>query len=1063
MMNIRRSMASADRPWHRRLGANPYCPWANDQLLQRFAVGAAVRLWDPSHRAPHDVISIPSALRHGPGRVSFPARRPPVSPIDRLAAWPGPCLIPNTVTVGRKCSNAAVADNVTPSEFIAKWRTSELKERSASQEHFIDLCRMLGEPTPAEADPAGNRYSFEKGARKDSGGGGWADVWKRHHFAWEYKGRLANLDRAFAQLRQYALALENPPLLIVSDMARFRIHTNWTNAVSRVHEFTLVDLTDPATRNKLKWAMSDPERLRPEMTRQNLTAKAAATFAELAQSLRDGGHDPQAVAHFVNRLVFSMFAEDAGLLPDGMFTKLLQHARRAPGEFEDMAKSLFAAMSTGGRVGFEAVPWFNGGLFEDDATLPMDRVQIDIAYRAAGLDWSEIDPSILGTLFERGLDPDKRSQLGAHYTDREKIMRIVEPVLERPLLAEWATAKRRIQQVLDEADTSSTERVATRRRRRARDLFVAFLERLRAFTVLDPACGSGNFLYLALLALKDLEHRVTLEAEAMGLERELPRIDPGNVRGIEINPYAAELARVSVWIGQTQWMLRNGFGTNTPILSPLDNIECRDAVLAPDGTEPDWPEADVVIGNPPFLGGKLLVRGLGEEYVARLFAAYRDRVPREADLVTYWFVKAGEHVSADNTDRVGLVATNSIRGGANRRALVRATDRCPIFDAWSDEPWVIDGAAVRVSLVCFAGEDVEHTFDPVLDGERVDAIHSDLTARRGSRGVDLTGAKRLGENEGVAFMGDTKGGPFDVPGDLARAWLRLPANPNGRPNSDVLKPWLNGRDLTRRPSGYWIVDFGPDMSESEAALYEAPFGHAEEHVRPMRQRNRRKTYRVNWWRHVEPRQGMRRVLDGLPRFIATPTVSKHRVFVWLHAGVCPDHQLIVIARDDDVTFGILHSRFHEAWSLRLGTSLGKGNDPRYTPTTTFETFPFPDGLSPDIPAADYAHDPGAVAITEAAQRLAELRDRWLNPPEWTQWDDEPVAGYPKRPVARDEVAADELKKRTLTRLYNARPSWLVDAHAELDAAVARAYGWPAEISEDDALRNLLALNAARSG
>ena len=436
--------------------------------------------------------------------------------------------------------------DMTPGEFIAKWRASELKERSASQEHFIDLCRMLGEPTPADADPTGERYCFERGARKDGGGDGWADVWKRHHFAWEYKGKHADLDAAFRQLRQYALALENPPLLIVSDMARFRIRTNWTNSVSRVHEFALEDLAEPASRNLLKWAMSDPERLRPEMTRQTLTAKAAATFAELAQSLRDCGHGPEAVAHFVNRLVFCMFAEDAGLLPNDMFTKMLEQSRRSPGEFEDMARSLFAAMCSGGRVGFEAVPWFDGGLFDDNATLPMDREQIDIAYRAAGLDWSEIDPSILGTLFERGLDPDKRSQLGAHYTDRDKIMRIVEPVVVRPLLAEWDAAKGEIEAVLQQADSSSNQGVATRHRRRAHELFVAFLERLRGFTVLDPACGSGNFLYLALLSLKDLEHRVTLEGEAMGFQREFPRIDPGNVKGIEVNRYAAELARVSV-------------------------------------------------------------------------------------------------------------------------------------------------------------------------------------------------------------------------------------------------------------------------------------------------------------------------------------------------------------------------------------------------------------------------------------------------------------------------------------------------------------------------------------
>ncbi len=472
---------------------------------------------------------------------------------------------------------------MTPGEFIAKWRVVELKERSASQSHFNDLCALVGEPTPTDADPSGEGYCFERGARKDSGGDGWADVWKRGCFAWEYKGRRADLDAAFNQLQQYAFALENPPLLIVSDMARFRIRTNWTNSVSETHEFTLEDLADGAARDK-----------------------------------------------------------------------------------------------------------------------------------------------------------------------------------------------------------------------------------------------------------------------------------------------------------------------------------------------------------------------------------------------------------------------------------------------------------------------------------------SDLTARRGGAGIDLTVAKRIPANMEVAFMGDTKSGPFDVPGDLAREWLRLPGNPNGRPNADVLKPWVNGMDLTRRPAGKWIVDFSWEMSEADAALYEASFRHVKEHVWPMRQRNRRESYRLNWWRHVEPRQGMWKALDGLSRYIVTPTVAKHRLFDWLEAGICPDHQLIAIARDDDVTFGILHSRFHEVWSLRLGTWLGKGNDPRYTPTSTFETFPFPDGLSPDIPAADYADGPHAIA--DAVRRLVGLRDRWLNPPEWVEWVEGPVLGYRKRPVARDEEAAKKLTARTLTNLYNARPQWLTDAHATLDAAVAGAYGWDARISEEDAVAELLSHN-----
>ena len=945
---------------------------------------------------------------------------------------------------------------MTPEIFITKWRAVELKERSAAQEHFIDLCRLLGEPTPAEADPTGETYCFEKGARKETGGDGWADVWKRHCFAWEYKGPRANLDAAFDQLRQYALALENPPLLIVSDMRRFRIRTNWTNSVSKTHEFEIDDLADAAVRDKLKWALSDPERLRPDETRQALTERAATAFALLAQALRERGHDPQVVAHFINRLVFCMFAEDVGLLPNNLFTRMLEQARQQPEEFAAMARDLFAAMATGGRVGVEPVAWFNGGLFNDDAVLPLEKAEIETVLQAATLEWSEIDPSILGTLFERGLDPDNRAQLGAHYTDRDKIMRIVEPVVIRPWLAEWEKEKGEIADALKRAETARSAAARTRQRSRAEQRKDAFLQRLRSFTILDPACGSGNFLYVALHALKDLEHRVQLEAEAFDLQRSFPEVSPANVKGIEINAYAAELARVSVWIGHIQWMRRNGYpGTNNPVLKPLDTIECRDAILTPDGEEPEWPAADVVIGNPPFIGGKLLNANLGEDYVSRIFTVYEGRVPAEADLVCYWFVKAGEHIGSGKAKRAGLVSTNSIRGGANRRALQTATEDRPIFEAWSDEPWVIDGAAVRVSLVCFSRPDDGAALEQRLDGQLVDAVHPDLTGN-----VDLTKAQRLCRNIGIAFMGDTKGGPFDVPGEQAREWLREPANPNGRPNSDVLKPWVNGMDLTRRPADKWIVDFGWSMMQEEAALYEAPFQHTKEHVYPMRQQNRREAYRIHWWRHVEPRPGMWEALDGLSRYIATPRVAKHRLFVWCDVRICPDSAVIAIARDDDTTFGILHSRFHEAWSLRLGTSLE--DRPRYTPTTTFETFPFPEGLSPDIPASDYANDPRAVAIAEAARRLVELRDRWLNPPEWVEWVEEPVPGYPKRLVPRDEATAKELKKRTLTNLYNApRPQWLKDAHVTLDTAVAAAYGWDADISEDEALGELLARNLTR--
>ena len=444
-----------------------------------------------------------------------------------------------------------------------------------------------------------------------------------------------------------------------------------------------------------------------------------------------------------------------------MFTRMLRHALPAPERFGELAGDLFEVMATGGRVGFETVAWFNGGLFDDGTVLSLEKSDIETVLAASDLDWSEIDPSILGTLFERGLDPGKRAQLGAHYTDRDKIMLLVEPVVVRPLLVEWEAEKEAISVELERAAAAKSSAARTKRRNEAERRLRGFLERLRRFTVLDPACGSGNFLYLALQALKDLEHRVQLEAEALGFQRAFPEVGPANVKGIELNSYAAELARVSVWIGEIQWMRRNGFAeSRNPILKPLDTIECRDAILTPDSTEPEWPAADVVIGNPPFLGGKLLITHLGEDYVSQMFSTYTGRVPAEADLVCYWFEKAGRQIAAGKTSRAGLVATNSIRGGANRRALQAATDTRRIFEAWSDEPWVIDAAAVRVSLVCFSRVADESVSGTRLDGRPVDEIYTDLTARRGGTGVDLTRARRLpgerrrrvhGRHEGRSF------------------------------------------------------------------------------------------------------------------------------------------------------------------------------------------------------------------------------------------------------------------------------------------------------------------------
>ncbi len=525
-------------------------------------------------------------------------------------------------------------DRMTPQQFISKWRAVELKERSASQAHFIDLCALLGEPDPVTADPKGESYTFEKGAKKAGGGDGWADVWKRSHFGWEYKGKKANLDAALKQLLLYAGALENPPLLVTSDMDQIRVTTNFQNYVAQTHNILLDELADQARRDLLRCCFREPERLRPGRTRTDATKDAAESFAVLADTLAARGVPPAEIARFTDRMVFCLFADDIGLLPDGLFDRMLAAAEKHPASFPKFCSDLFGAMaSPGGVVAFEPVLWFNGSLFDGTAAPPdLAKKEIAVLREAASLDWSHIDPAISGTLFERFLSPEKRGAIGAFYTDPSQIMQIIGPVVVCPLEAEWAAAKAFVE-----------VRIASPRgRKAAEERFAAFMERLATVRVLDPACGSGNFLYLSLQALKDLEKRAGVEAEQLGLQRPLAfNVGPQNVLGIEKDPYAAELARIAVWIGEIQWMRSNGFSeARDPILKPLDTIECRDALLNEDGSEAAWPAAECIVGNPPFLGDRLMRSGLGNDYVDRLRGTFEGRVPGGADLVCYWFEKA---------------------------------------------------------------------------------------------------------------------------------------------------------------------------------------------------------------------------------------------------------------------------------------------------------------------------------------------------------------------------------------------------------------------------------------
>ncbi len=919
-------------------------------------------------------------------------------------------------------------------DYQARWTGHRLNERQSAQSNFADLCALVGFPTPAAGDPTGRDYAFERKVHRRDGTVGYADVWHRDRWAWEYKRRGADLAAAYDQLLGYREELDNPPLLVVTDIARIEIHTNFTRAPKRVYPIRIEELGEPEAFERLRTAFHEPEALRPGVTVEHVTEGAAARFAALAQSLHARGVEPLRAAHFMVQVLFCLFAEDVRLLPPGLFSDLLTFDADSPERLHRHVEELFATMRDGGDFALREIPRFNGGMFARVDPVPLRPAEIAALADAAKVDWKDVEPAVFGTLFERSLDPAQRSALGAHYTGRAEIERVVGPVVVEPLRRRWAEVRSRANAQVARRERAGSASARTTARKELAGLLGAFTDELAAVRILDPACGSGNFLYVALTALLDLEREVSVFAAANGLAALFPVVGPRQLAGMEVSPYARELAQAVVWIGYLQWLSGHGYGWREPVLEPLETIRLRDALL--DRSEPDrpraaaWPAADFIVGNPPFLGGKRLRAELGDDYVDALFAAYDGEVARESDLCCYFFDRARGEIAAGGAQRAGLLATNSIRGGANRRVLERIKEDGDIFLAWDDEPWVLNGAAVRIAIVGFDDGTETHRR---LDGATVATINADLTAS-----VDITKAARLAENLGLAFMGDTKGGAFDIPGDVAAAMLAQPPNPNGRPNRDVVRPWVNGLDITRRPRGMWIVDFGTDMAEGEAALYEVPFEYVREHVKPARETNHRAAYRDRWWLHVEARSGMRGALDGLSRCIGTPRVAKHRLFVWLDQGTLPDSQVIVFARQDDYFFGVLHSRAHEVWSLRMGTSLE--DRPRYTPTTCFETFPLP-----WPPGQEPWRDERLHAVADAARRLDELRRAWLNPP-----GAEPAV----------------LAKRTLTALYNERPAWLAQAHAALDRAVWAAYGWedaePGATTDEEVLARLLGLNRERS-
>ena len=901
-----------------------------------------------------------------------------------------------------------------PDEFIAKWSNSRLNERQGSQSFFNDLCALAQHPTPAEyGDP--NVFAFEKWVP-----GGFADAYFEGRFAWEFKAFTSQLDDAMNQLLRYQVHLKTPPLLVVSSFRHIRIRTNFPGMESLLHEIPIADLPQPENLALLRRIFHAPADFRPHRTVEKVTRETADVFQKIVADMEQHTQDREKLARYLNQIIFCLYAQDAGLLRDDLFTKSVQYLNRHTALFDRAIRNLFEQMSTGGLFGYHIVPYFNGDLFNAIDTVQFTQSAIELLAEAAGKNWRNIEPSIFGTLFERALDASKRSQLGAHYTRADDIQLVVDPVVMAPLRQEWAAVQQKADALI--AQDAPAE---------ARETIQAFQGRLASVTVLDPACGSGNFLYIAMRSLLDLEKQVIDYNDAQAWPEMRPAVNPGQMLGLEINPYAAELARTALWIGYIQWHQTNGIPyRQSPILTPTNNsIRLTDAILAHGDTEnpseTQWPEAEFIIGNPPFLGSLAFRRELGDEYANAVYALYGGRIPNSSDYCCYWFEKARAQIENGNARRAGLLATQAIRFQNNRRALARIKETGDIFAAISDRDWILDGASVHIAIICFDnGDETART----LNHQPVDAIHSNLTSNG-----DLTQARPLTENAGIAFAGDAKHGPFEISRSVAENMLRQP-NPDGKPNSDVIKPWLIGRDINQVSRDMWIIDFGVDLPEAEAALYEAPFEYIVANVKPERIHNRMRRRAEHWWLHGSTAPQMRQAISGLSRYIATSQVSKHRLFSYVDGGILPDATLVVFARDDDYFFGILQSRIHETWARATGTQLRDAESGiRYIISACFDTFPFP---QPD--------DAQRAAVAAAAARLNQLRHGWLNPAD------------------PENLKPAELRRRTLTNLYNARPTWLNNAHQTLDHAVAAAYNWPPNLDNNAILNRLLTLNLQRS-
>jgi hypothetical protein len=1020
---------------------------------------------------------------------------------------------------------------VTVEEFIAKWKPSGGNERANTQLFINDLSVLLDVPTPepTRSDTATNDYVFERHVVKTEIDGtssnGWIDCYKRDCFILEAKqgsdrdraayeagqgdslrdffGQTAAdrfkrgmarrgtgqwtaaMQKAAGQAEGYAKALPKehgwPPFLLVSDIGYcIDVYADFSRSGKgyapypdrRKYRIELDDLRDEKVRERLKAIWTGPMSLDPSAEAARVTREIAGHLATLARRLEAREQNPDRVAHFLMRLLFTMFAEDTSLIPRNSFSELLKKVRDRPENLIPQLSDLWAKMDKGGFVGAlgeagETVRRFNGYLFKETTALPLESEEIDVLIAAAASDWREVEPAIFGTLLERALNPKERAKLGAHYTPRAYVERLVQPTIMEPLKEDWLGAR-----------TAAMEAADQGKKDEARKIVEEYHGKLARTKVLDPACGTGNFLYVSMARMKELEGEVLELLEELGDKQYLAEISghtitPENFLGIEINPRAAAIAQLVLWIGYLQWHFRvNGEDRmpEPPVLRDIQTIENRDALIDYDRKElekdqngrpvsrwdgetmkphpvtgkavPDetarlevyryvnprpakWPKADFIIGNPPFIGGKDVRERLGDGYFEALFRT--TDVPESADFVMHWWDKASTRVRKNQTRRFGFVTTNSLPQTFSRRVVQKHLDApnpLSLIFVIPDHPWVTEkgSAAVRIAFTVGASGNIAGRILRV-DRESVAPELIDYVERTGTINADLTAGAA------VAIATPLKAGrKICSPGVKlhGKGFLLTAAQVDALGAFSILKPFRNGRDLVDRPRGLYVIDtygFSEHKLRSDFPLL---FDHLYRTVKPERDSNRREYRRQNWWLFGENNPDFRAALAGLRRFVATPETSKHRLFQFLGDGILPDNTVTAVCSDDSYVLGVLSSRMHVLWALAAGGALGP--TPRYNKTRCFDPFPFPDTSDEAL----------KQRIRDAAEKLDALRKQVLERhPDLTLTKLYNVLEALRAAEGSGGVLGD--KERDVAE--RGCVSLIRQYHDEIDAAVAEAYGW----------------------